>query len=335
MKDIAKKAGISVSTVSLAFSGHPRIPDSTKRRIQLIAEELGYESLSSCKYRSPTIGLLLSNLSSLAYLHEALTGLLQETTAANSSLQLIEFQGTLAESGEALLQLLHLRSIKGAVILGTEFPTVVFKHLCEKEFPFICIGKREVPGHDVSWVASDYINGAREGTQHLLSLGYSRIALATLSNFESLIFRERIFGYKLALSEAGVAEGPHWIINSPQQALETLTTFRKNDGVQAVFATSGKVAGWILHACNKLDIHVPQELAVLSFDDQPGADILHPPLTTVKQPLQEMGALAARTLLSWLRGVYSGPVQTRLQTKLIIRESCGALLPTRNTRKEV
>ena len=333
MRHIAEQAGVSVSTVSLALSGHPRIPDATRRRIQHIAEQLGYEGRGGRGTGGPTVALILSNPFSLALLHEALAGKLQETAASESPLQLIDLHGHNAESGEALLQLLRARGIHGAVVLGTDFPHEVFKHLCEEGYPFICIGKREIAGHDVSWVASDYINGAREGTEHLLRLGHQKIALATSRYYESLIFRERVFGYRLALSEAGLPEGPHWIIDDPQQALHTLASQWQRGEVTAVFSTNSEVAGRLLYACNKLNISVPKELAILSFDDQPGADMLHPPLTTVKQPLQEMGALATRTLLSWLRGARSGPVQTRLQTQLIVRESCGAALQTRPVRQ--
>lgn len=324
MRDIAEKAGVSPSTVSLALSRHPRIPERTQKRIRDIAESMGYEGVRGPDQSVPPIALLLSNPGQLVLLHEALEGIMAETTAAHAPLQLVNFQGAIAESGDELLKEFQETGVKGAIILGGGFSEHVFRRLCEEDFPFICIGKRDLKGFNISWVSSDYINGARQGTEHLLKMGHRTVALAYDKHYQKVMFRERIIGYQLALSEGGATEGPHWMINNMDEAVAALQNEWPSRDIPAVFTTNGKVAARILRACGLLGIDVPGELAVVSFDDEPGSALLGPPLTSVKQPLREMGATATRTLLSWLRGAPQGIVQTRLQTELIVRESCGA-----------
>lgn len=324
MRAIAEKAGVSTSTVSLALSGHPRIPERTRRQIRELAEAMGYEGTQKQTQSGPTLGLLISNPGGLTLVHQALEGIMAEATAQLSPLQLYELNGPLTKSADEFVRVLRRSDVKGAVVLGGSFPDHIFQRLHHEGFPFVCIGKRELQGCEISWVSSDYINGAREAVQHLVNMGHTKVALATDRHFNKVMFRERVLGYKVALTEAGLDEGPHWVIDNLDDAIYVLRNHAASEGVHAVFTSNCPVASHILAGCSKLGIDVPGELAVVAFDDDPGTALVHPPLTTVKQPLREMGATATRTLLSWLRGAPRHVMQTRLQTQLIVRESCGA-----------
>jgi len=167
------------------------------------------------------------------------------------------------------------------------------------------------------------VEGARQAVSHLIRLGHRRIALLSPPHYEQAWFKERILGYRLAMDEAGLAHGPSLTWQEGYVAPSIIPSVLLEKGATAVFAIDQILAAKLLSSCAAAQIKVPQELAVVGFDDITGSAHLSPPLTTVRQPMQELGSTAARTLLSWLRGAQRNPVQIRLQPELVVRMSCG------------
>src|SRR5690606_3240283 len=122
MKDIAEKAGVSVSTVSLALSGHSRIPERRRRQIRDIAAQLGYDGVRSQPQLGPTLGLLISNPAGLTNLNNALDGILSEATTASAPVQLFELNGPHTKSADDFVRLLQRSGVNGGVVLGGSFP---------------------------------------------------------------------------------------------------------------------------------------------------------------------------------------------------------------------
>lgn len=328
LEDIAARAGVSVSTVSLALSGHPRIAEATRLRVQSLARSLGYQAPGAKQRRQLSIGLVLTDGSDgpVNHLfHEAMAGILDETMTAGALLQVLRYDPTPGKPGR-LANVLQIHGVSGALVMGAQFYAEAVRSLIESDYPFICIGKRELDGIPISWVSSDYVDGARRATEHLVRLGHHRIALLCPDEPQNPRIRERMLGYRTALAGFGLGDGPRWMAGNGQapeaDALPLMAWV--DQGVTAAFALEHSLGVKLVALCNMKRVAVPERMAIVTFDDYPGAAFLQPPLTTVRQPMRELGAVAARTLLSWLRGVKPTPVQIQLQTHLLIRKSCGA-----------
>jgi LacI family transcriptional regulator len=321
LKDIAEKAGTSVSTVSLVLSGNERISTATREKVLRIAHELGYRK--DRRQQTPTLAIVLTDkpggpVSNL--FQEAVLGVLDETMASSAVLQILRYDAQCPDPRQLLLELRTTGS-HGAIMIGQYFPETAIRALRNVQYPHLFIGSRSLPDAELDWVASDYAQGARLATQHLLNLGHGKIAALRRHMPSYTRYEERLLGYRMAIEEAGCAP---LIFTTDGNDLPVRQMLEQ--GVTAVFTLSYIHAAKLLTACHALGIAVPQQLAIVAFDDHPSAHLLSVPLTTIRQPLHELGVLAARTVLAWLRGAPRTLVQIRVQTQLIVRDSCGANL---------
>lgn len=328
MKDIAQQLDISVATVSLALSGHPRIPEATRARVVQTARKMGYKLPHERRMTAECLTIILADASGpMGYLYyEAINGILDEAMTAGVVVQITQSIRPKSAARGNLLSTLRANGAQGAIIIGGHFDTAATKHFLDQDYPFICVGKRELPPARISWVATDYMAGARQAVAHLISLGHRHIALLAPQHQEQAWFKERVLGYRLALDEAGLAPGPTLNWRDDADLPLSWPIDLVNAGVTAVLAIEHVLAARFLTACAAVKVRVPEDLALVGFDDVAGSANLNPPLTTVRQPMHELGSTAARTLLSWLRGAQQTPVQIRLQPELVIRASCGARL---------
>lgn len=326
MKDIAQQLDVSVATVSLALSGNPRIPEATRVRVVQTARKMGYKLPHERRMEAECLAIILADASgpmgNLYY--EAINGILDEAMTAEVVLQITQSIPSKSTVRGNLLHALRLNGAQGAIIIGGHLDTTTTKRFLEQDFPFICVGKRELPAARISWVATDYMAGARQAVAHLIGLGHRRIALLAPQHQEHAWFQERVLGYRLALDEAGLVPGPSLNWSDDADLPLSWPGDLIDAGVTAVLAIEHVLAARFLTACAAVNVQVPENLALVGFDDVAGSANLNPPLTTVRQPMRELGSTAARTLLSWLRGAQQTPVQIRLQPELVIRASCGA-----------
>lgn len=313
----------------MALNGDTRISQETRRRIEAIANELGYKRQVRTNSR-PTIAVIFSEPGEKMispYFHQAFEAIIDEVMVADGRLLVTRCDEP--SDVEECLNSLSDSGARGAIVLGGNPSKALLQGLLDVDFPFICVGKRSVPDKELSWISSDYLQGSRQAVEHLISLGHKRIAVALNPRYELEWYMERVLGYQVAMSAAGLAEGPRWIIDDVNQAAQVLRSdCSGSNGVTAAFAINYSTADRLLRACMLAGIDVPETLAIVGFDDQPEAESLNPPLTTVRQPLQAIGSLAARNVLAWIQGTKQSVIQVRLSTSLIIRESCGAHLQT-------
>jgi LacI family transcriptional regulator len=198
--------------------------------------------------------------------------------------------------------------------------------LSEGELPFVLVGRQ--PGHkEMSFVDVDNVNSAREAVTHLLRLGRRRVASITgLLNMN--VGADRREGYAAALRQRSLPVDPNLMVEGDfteaggYAAMQRLLPFNP-DGV---FAASDLMAVGALRALRDSGRRVPQDVAVVSFDDMPFAATTEPPLTTMRQPVQRTGAVAAETLIELIGNPEAQPRRILLPTDLIIRESCGSQL---------
>ena len=317
--DVAAAAGVSVATVSKAVNGRYGIAEATVSRVLRVVEELGYESSlvasSMRSRRTGVIGILVADFEPFSA--EILKGVGAELR--DSQFDIMAYAGSRQTEGPGWearsLQRLSGTLIDGAIIVT---PTVV---RASADIPIVAIdphtGRADLPT-----VESDSFGGARQATQYLIDLGHTRIGfIGGRADLRSAALRDA--GYRRALSDAGIAHDPSLVRSgqylrqeSREQALSLL---RSEHRPTAVFAANDLSGIATLEVALELGLDVPNDLSVVGFDDIPEASQIASPLTTIRQPMQVLGATAARMVVSLMAGETLDSTHVLLPTRLIAR----------------
>lgn len=329
ISDVARRAGVSIATVSRAVNGRYGVAPATIAKVQAVIEELGYESSlvarSLRSARTGVIGIITSDFE--PFTAELIKGAAQ--ALRGSGLDLIIYSGG-AESGADAhgWEQRHLTRLSGTLTDGTILVTPWVTKVVSPT-PVVAIDPK-AGASDIPSVASDNVSGAVAAVDHLLELGHRRIALvAGRPDLESARAREQ--GYRTALERAGVPIDPHLIGEgeyNPDVAEKTVRRLLAlPDPPTAIFAANDLSAIRAIEVARDLGLTVPEDLSVVGFDDIPEAARTTPPLTTIAQPIQQMGAEAV-TLVRRLiaephpsAGADHDPVHLILPTHLVVRGS--------------
>jgi len=211
--------------------------------------------------------------------------------------------------------------------------------LAADRVPFVLVD-RYFPDLDSDYVVADNLGGGYRATEHLLILGHRRVGFVYSSKGSLLTtsVRDRWQGYRSALLEYGQIYDEQLVFQWPNQSNADLTgasdlLLLREGGPTAVFAVSDSVALELLQAAQRVGVRVPEDLALVGFDDLSFAAHLSPPLTTVAQPRLDVGLRAGHLLINRIEGQGTLPRHIELPTSLIVRESCGARLRVRRQNK--
>jgi LacI family transcriptional regulator len=312
-------AGVSVATVSKVINGRDGIATATSARVLEVVQELGYESSlvarSLRSRRTHVIGILVAEFEpfSAEILKGAGSGL------GDTDYELLAYTGT-RQSGRAGWERRYLSRLSGTLIDGAIIvtPTVVD---ADAGVPVVAIDPH-AGSADLPSVESDNLAGGLLATRHLIELGHRRIGfMAGRPDLESSRLREA--GFRQALSEAGIEVDP-WLVRmsdyrrdaAHQPAIELLS---RPDRPTAVFAGNDLSAIGTMEAAQEMGLDVPGDVSVIGFDDIPEAARTTPALSTVRQPIQQMGSAAVRLLRALMDGRIPETTHVRLPTSLVIR----------------
>jgi LacI family transcriptional regulator len=213
--------------------------------------------------------------------------------------------------------------LDGVIVTATRTGDPLIPRLLESQVPLVVQGRHEDP--KVSYIDVDNVTGATTAVSHLLRLGYQRLATIT-GPPDNTAAQDRKQGYLDALRNRGRPVDEALIVSgdftqvSGYEAMQRLLPHKPD----AVFVGSDTMAMGALRAIRRAGLVVPDDIALVGFDDLPQATIVDPPLTTVRQPTQRVGALAVKTLVDMLQNGPDLPRRLILPTELVIRESCGA-----------
>jgi len=218
-------------------------------------------------------------------------------------------------------RVLHNGYLDGVIVASAPLDDPIVPNLLRDHIPFISVGRH--PNEDVHYVDVDNVGGARMAVEHLIRLGHQRIAI--IAGRQDMVHGQaRLEGYRQAMGarrvpvrEELIAEGDY-TESGGMECMQSLLAASPT----AVFVGSDTMAIGALKALRQAGQRVPQDVALVGFDDIPMASAIEPPLTTVRQPIRQMGALAVETLLDLIEHPGSGPRRIVLPTQLIIRESC-------------
>jgi LacI family transcriptional regulator len=323
---IAAEAGVSLPTVSKVVNGRPDVSPSTRARVERLLDEHQYtRSAIRRRRRSGLIDLVFNGLDS-PWAMEILRGVEEwgaghETGIAVSSVR----HGSVRPSSWTSTLASH--DTDGVILVISELTASQLKQLREAGIPLVVVDPVNPPPPDLPSVGATNWAGGLAATEHLLSLGHRRIGAITGPG-GYLCSRARIDGYRSALERAGVRF---------DQALVRNGDFEHEGGFirggellglasppTAIFAGSDQQAFGVYEAARQRGLRIPQDLSVVGFDDLPVTRWVSPPLTTVRQPLAEMGRAAAQMLGQLIEGISLRSSRVELSTELITRESTAA-----------
>ncbi|PZR53564.1 LacI family transcriptional regulator [Xylanimonas oleitrophica] len=321
ISDVARAAGVSVATVSKVVNGRYGVAAETSQRVLEVVARLGYETslvASSLRRRKTNvIGILVAEFEPFST--ELLKGI--SGAVGGTGYELLAYSGAVSDDNRVGWERRSLSRLAGTLIDGAVIvtPTVV---VAGAGIPVVAIDPHTGPGGPWT-VDADNVGGARAAVEHLVGLGHRRIAhVRGRTDLESARLREQ--GYRESLAEAGIGFDPALVRDGGYRASRTTDSAREllslPDRPTAVFAANDLSALRVIEVAHELGLRVPQDLSVVGFDDIPEASSGDQRLTTVAQPLRQMGARAAQMLLAMLDGAGTEE-HVHMPARLIVRET--------------
>jgi DNA-binding LacI/PurR family transcriptional regulator len=330
IKDVASHASVSVATVSAVMNGNKYVSPELEQRVRESIADLGYKRNIFARglktQVSHSIGLIVPDITNPFFTNIA-RGVEDVANAHNYSLILGNTDED-PEKEQRYLQLLESKQADGLIIAVTARSHEYLQALPLQHPAMISID-RSLFDLGIDTVMVDNREGARAAVEHLIALGHHRIGMVTgLRGIAPT--EERIQGYTQALEENGITVDPALIaiayarVDGGMHGATQLLS--QEDRPTALFVMDGTMAIGVLQALAKYGLRCPEEIALVCFDDFTWAPVLHPHLTVIEQPTYEIGVQAAHLLLERLQHGEKAPREIRLQTRLIVRESCGSQL---------
>jgi LacI family transcriptional regulator, galactose operon repressor len=332
IKQVAEKAGVSIQTVSRVLNHRPDVSPETRKRVQEIIENLGFQPYAIARglasKRTYTLGLISPDFTDFWFAQVA-TGAEAEAHA-HGYFFMLGTTGLNPQDEPKFLRLLTERHVEGILFIRAEH-LKDFEHLRNLQqsgIPVVTTGFY-LPGSEFSFIEVDNLAGARQATQHLLNLGHRQIAMLTgprgLNSVEN-----RSQGYLQALESAGVAPNPELIIQGQSWWHRagydgTQALLSKQVPFTALFAHNDRLARGAMLALNEAGLKVPQDISIVGYDDIPEAEFADPPLTTIRQPMRAVGQAAAQLLIKLIEDPSAAPQQLLFNTELVSRSSCAVL----------
>lgn len=330
LEDIGKMAGVSRSTVSRVINQQDNVSPDARRRVEEVIERTGFTpnvaARSLASHRTGVIGLVIPsrvhNLFGDPYFGILIQGMSRAANAAGVTLSLFIFQDQ-EEEEKVYPRVVTGALVDGIVLTASRMGDPLQTRLMDGSIPFVMVGRPD-QARAVSYVDADNLDGARQAVTHLCDLGYERIGYigAPLSTTAGI---DRLEGFQRGLADRGGvfrselrADGD-FSEESGYDAIMEILPHRPD----AVFVASDTMAVGVLRAAQEQGVRVPDDLAIVSFDDLPSSESTRPRLSTIRQPIAETGAVAVELLLDVLAGRVASPVARVLPTHLVIRESTG------------
>lgn len=325
MRDVAEKAGVSVTTVSHVVNNTRKVNPETRDRVKKAMQALGYHpnvlARSLRRGESHTIGIILPD-STNPYFAEVVRGIEDASFSQGYSVILCNSDNDL-EKEFLYTNVLLEKQVDGVIFVAAGLSAKNIRTLEIRGVPFVLIDRR-VPDTEADYVLGDNQGGALLATKHLIELGHQMIACLAGPKGVKLS-SERIAGYRQALEAANLMFNPRWVAEGDfqyQSGYDAAQSLLSNQPVpSAIFACNDLMAMGIYRYAHEKGLSIPDELSIVGFDDVRLAAYANPPLTTVRQSKHEMGSLAIRLLMERMNQPDLAPRLEVLATELIVRES--------------
>ena len=326
MREVAKRAGVSVTTVSHVINHTRFVSEGVVERVEKAIEVLDYRpdqlARSLRKGKSETIGVIVSDIVN-PFFPQVVRGIEDSSRENGYNIMLCNTDEDPSEE-KRYIALLMTKRVDGFIIAPSTEGAKTVSPLIQKSLPLVIIDRR-FDELEVDQVFSDSIDGGYKATKHLIGLGHKKIGII-LEIFGIRSFDDRLAGWEKALREAGIRIDETLIkqagleIEGAFEATKELLTCEK--GVSAIFSANNLMTSGVLRYLKEKKIECPSQISLVGFDDLEWAASVNPSLTSVAQQPYEMGYKAAELLFERIKGCALGPQRVQLETFLRIRESC-------------
>ncbi len=330
IKDIAKLAGVSPSTVSRVVSNSPRISRETTDKIKRIMDEHGYHPNEMAKSlvskTTHTLGIMLprpaEELFRNDFFGELLRGIVTQSTRMGYDLLMTTVTGEQDELN-TISRLARGRRVDGLVLLGSRRDDPLIAYLSENKFPFVVIGRSETH-KDALMVDNDNVQASYDATKHLITQGHTRIGF--VSGPPNLtLSHDRLKGYQKALSESGLESRAEWIVEGEflqESGFRSMSLYMSmRERPTALVAIDDNVAFGVLSGLAELGYRVPEDLCLVGFNNIPLAELAAPPLSSIDIGTYQLGYTAIVSLLRLIQGEKPHQNPILIPHKLVVRAS--------------
>jgi DNA-binding LacI/PurR family transcriptional regulator len=328
ISQVAREARVSTQTVSRVVNNRPDVSPETRRRVQEVIARLGYQpnaiARSLVSRRTHTLGLITDDFSDY-FFTQIITGAEAEARQHGYFFMLGSTERNVQDEPE-YIRLLTERQVEGILFArpSTEPDDRHLAGLLREGVPVVTTAYH-LPGEPLTVVDVDNVDGGQQATQCLIDGGHTRIGMITGSLYWKSV-NDRSQGFRQALESAGLPfrkeyiEVGDWSYESGYDAMVRLLD--RAPEITAIFAQNDRMAIGAIHALRERGQAVPEDVAMVGYDDIPGAAFCHPPLTTMRQPMREVGARAAQLLIELIDDPKRDRHEVLLKTELIRRDSC-------------
>lgn len=323
--DVAAEAGVSYGTVSRVINDAPHVKAATRERVLKAMESLGFtvnrQARSLAGGKSQTIGILVPDLGT-GYIGEIIRGVDAELSLGGYDMMLYTTHRAAAKEAGYVANLVKGLA-DGLILVLPRNPSDYVETLTRHEFPFVLIDHQGA-GSDCPAVGATNWQGAYNATEYLFKLGHRRIGFIT-GSLDLGAAIDRLEGYRAALRTQHLPDDSQLIYEG---------TFFQPDGYAgaealldlenpptAIFASNDSMAMGVMDAVRARGLRIPDDVSIVGFDDVPQAALVRPALTTVRQPLEQMGRVATQVLLDLLKNPLKQINRIELPTELVVRDS--------------
>ncbi len=330
MNDVAKEAGVSVATVSRVINGSDGVSKKLETKVNNAMKKLHYHPSSLARsfkiQRTMLVGVLVPLIDHPFYSRLAM--------AIEQKLFQHDYRAIICNSEEdesrerAYIEMLLRQRVDGFIINSAVMSTSYFHELEELQIPYVLID-RDLPEAECSKVFGDNSQGGYIGMEHLIQLGHKRIGVIGAPDRTQPIAR-RIRGTREALADYGIDVDPELFVTGDTQLFDMgyqsgMQLMRLAEPPTAIFALTDVTAVGVMHAISELGLKIPEDISVLGYDNIPIASYMIPQLSTVEQPIIQMGEMAVELLFNHMNQPDHPIEKAVLETKLILRKTTAQL----------
>ncbi len=330
LKDLEKATGVSKSTISRVFNNPEKVKKSTLKLVKKKAKEIDYQPsrvarrLQAGEGKAKIIGLIIPDISN-PFFAEITRGI-EDVALQNGYVLILNNSNENMDRQKVCLDTLRMEGVDGIILPPVHEEDEYVKELIDSGLHMVCVD-RIVKNTMVDAIHTDNCKGAYIAVSHLIELGHERIAyiggISAISTTQQRLrgYREAFRDHNLEVDESLILSG-----DSKQESGERLTEqlINMENPPTALFTGNNMTTLGAYVALNRLNLSIPEDIALVGYDDVPWAAALNPPPTVVDQSAYDIGRRSAEMLLARIQDPYSVPVKSILEPKFVVRESCGA-----------
>ncbi|OAB45361.1 LacI family DNA-binding transcriptional regulator [Paenibacillus glacialis] len=336
IKDVAKKAGVSPSTVSRVLSNHPRISRETSRKVKIILDEMGYHpnimAQSLVSKTTNSICVILPKSAEELFLNsffmELVRGIVTQANRSGYDV-VLSSGGSEQEEIDVVSRLINGKRVDGAILLYSRKDDPVVEFLHSNNHPFVLIGRSD-KYPDLLSVDNDNVQAAYDATKHMISFGHKRIGFVS-GPPNHVVSIDRLKGYQRALEESGLEMRKDWIVEGEflqESGYRAMSFFMSlPERPTALVVVDDLVSFGVLRGLHELGFKVPDDLSIVSFNNISIAEFSNPPISSIDIGIYNLGYTASQALIQSIQHQGETQFQKRhiIPHRLVIRES--SILP--------